>query len=232
MSTNVRVAILDDHQSIIDGYMYRLSQCPEIEVVATAAFAEDLERIFAEYTIDVLLLDVNVPTSKDNPNPYPILHEIPRWLQLYPGLSILVISMHDQRTLIKNVMEAGASGYILKDDPETIRELGAVVRSIAHGGIYFSQKAHQQMLKHQSEIAELTGRQIEVISLCAAYPDKTSADLAEELGIAHSTVRNLLSSAYLRLGVRNRVAAITRARQLGLIAPLLTTAGSAALDQG
>jgi DNA-binding NarL/FixJ family response regulator len=226
MPPKIRVAILDDHQSIIDGYRFRLSQSPEIEVVATTAYAVELENVLTERPVDVLILDVNVPTGQDNANPYPILYAIPRWLQQYPQLSILVISMHDQRTLIKNVMEAGASGYILKDDPDTIRELASVVRAVAGGGIHFSQRAHRYLLKDQSEAAELTGRQVEVISLCAAYPNKTSSDLAQEMGIANSTVRNLLSSAYLRLGARNRVAAITKARQLGLIAPPISYAES------
>jgi DNA-binding NarL/FixJ family response regulator len=213
----IRVAILDDHQSIIDGYLFRLSQTSDIEVVVTAGNAEELERRLARSRPDVLLLDIHVPTSPDNPNPYPILHAIPMWLQAYANLAVLVISMHTQRTLIKAVMEAGANGYILKDDTATIRELASVIRSVASGGIYFSPQAHQQLLKHQSEKPELTPRQTEALSLAAAYPDKTSADLAKELGVANSTARNLLSSAYLRLGVRSRVAAINKARQLGLI---------------
>ena len=55
--------------------------------------------------------------------------------------------------------------------------------------------------------------------MCAARPDLTSAALAQELNLAHSTVRNLLSSAYYRLGVSNRAAAVAKARHLGLIAP-------------
>ena len=59
----VRVAILDDHQSIIDGYIYRLSSTPEIEVVATANYGEELEPVLAKYPADVLLLDLSVRTS-------------------------------------------------------------------------------------------------------------------------------------------------------------------------
>lgn len=65
----------------------------------------------------------------------------------------------------------------------------------------------------------LTPRQLEVLSLSAALPDLSSAQLAQRLGIAASTLRNMMSEAYLRLGVHNRAAAIAKARQLGLITP-------------
>lgn len=222
MTTNtIRVTILDDHQSIIDGYMYRLSTSNNIEVVATISYGEELEQTLAAHPSDVLLLDINVPTSTDNPNPYPILHLIPNLLQKHPNLNILVISMFAERSLIKAVMEAGASGYVLKDDQATIRDLANVAASIAHGGIYFSQKAHKLFLKNQriDDSAPLTTRQLEALSLCAAYPDATTAHLAGKMSVSHSTVRNLLSGAYLRLGVPNRTAAIEKARQLGLITP-------------
>jgi DNA-binding NarL/FixJ family response regulator len=149
------------------------------------------------------------------------MHAIPSLLQKYPDLNILVISMHADRSLIRSVMEAGASGYVLKDDREMLQDLGNVVQLIANGGIYFSQKAHQFMLtqKTMPNSERLSTRQLEVLSLCAAYPDSTSAELAKKMSVANSTVRNLLSGAYLRLGVHNRTAAIAKARQLGLITP-------------
>ncbi len=221
MDKKIRVTILDDHQNIIDGYMYRLSAAPQIEVAAAIHFGDELETTIADHPTDVLLLDVNVPTSAENPNPYPILHAIPKLLQTYAGLNILVISMYAERGLIRAVMEAGASGYILKDDQTTAQDLGSVVMSIAGGGIYFSQKAHQLYIKHLSKEGELlTVRQLEALSLCAAYPNDTTAEFAKRMTVSNSTVRNLLSTAYLKLGVNNRAAAIARAQQLGLITPI------------
>lgn len=219
MSPKIHIAILDDHQSIIDGYLFRLSQTPEVEVVATSFFASDLERMLQEHPVDVLILDIQVPTSPENLNPYPILHVIPRLLQNYPRLNVLVISVHNQAAMIRNVMEAGASGYILKDDYTSIQQLGSIVRSIASGGIYLSQEAYTQLAKKMPESNSLTPRQLEILSLCASFPDATTAELANRLGIANSTLRNLLSEAYIRLNVRNRAAAIAKARQLGIITP-------------
>ena len=219
MTQKIKVAILDDHQSIIDGYKYRLSISSEIEVVAEAYTGEDLEPLLDRVPVDVLILDISVPTSKTNSSPYPILYLIPKLLDTYPDLSILVISMHDQRTIIHAVLEAGASGYILKDDQPMIQNLASAVRSIANGGVCFSRSLSDLLLDNTTENQTLTARQAEVLSLLVAYPDLTTADTAQRLNVAHSTVRNLLSAAYLRLGVRNRAAAILEARRLGLVTP-------------
>ncbi|GAB4579472.1 MAG: response regulator transcription factor [Anaerolineales bacterium] len=216
----IRVAILDDHQSIIDGYVYRLSREPGLEVVATALFGDQLDAILASGPVDVLLLDVNVPASKENLNPYPLLHLLPKLIQQYPKLNILIISMMSQPALIKAVIEAGASGFILKDDQETIRELGSVVRSVAKGGIHLSRKAHQDLYRRLPMEKTIAPRQQEVLSLCAAFPDMTTAEIADKLGVANSTVRNLLSNVYLRLNVRSRAAAIAEAQRLGLLPPV------------
>lgn len=221
MGRQIRVAILDDHQSILDGYIFRLSKDPEISVVGTLSYGEALEPLLEQQGVDVLLLDVQVPTSPENSNPYPILYQIPRLLQTYPRLEILVISMHSQRTLIHALMESGASGYILKDDQASIRDLAAIIHSVASGGIYLSDQAYRQVMKSQGGGIDLplSSRQMEALSLCAAYPDENTAELARRMGIVNSTMRNLLSLAYLKLNVRNRTAAIAKARLLGLIAP-------------
>ena len=224
----VRVAILDDHQSIIDGYIYRFSSTQEIEVVATPTYGDELEPLVAKHALDVLLLDLSVRTSLENPNPFPILHLIPKLLQKQANMSILVISMFAEPGLMRSLIEAGASGYVLKDDQAAFRELGNIVLSVAHGGIFFSKKAHNLYL--QAERLEngdrLTPRQLEVISLCAAYPDASTADLGQMMSISNSTVRNLLSSLYLRLGVHSRTAAVEKAREMGLVTPRPPTLAS------
>lgn len=219
MAKKIRVAIVDDHQGIIDGYLYRLSRAPNIEVVATLLYGAGLEELLARQPVDVLVLDVQVPTSPENPNPYPVLHLIPKLLQLHPNLDILVISMHAQRTLIHAILEAGASGYILKEDQAAIRELASIICAVANGGIHLSPLAYQQLARRNTgELTQpLSIRQREALSLCAAFPDASSADLAQRMNIANSTLRNILSDAYLKLNVRSRAAAIARARQLGLI---------------
>ena len=221
MSDKIRVTILDDHQSIVDGYRFRLGSSHRVQVVVAIGIGADLEPTLEKHPTDVLILDVGVPTSAENSNPYPILHVIPTLLQKYPNLVILVISMHAERSMIRAVMEAGSSGYILKDDQTTLRDLENVVISVASGGIHLSRQANDVFLRGgtvENEIG-LSKRQQEALSLCLAYPNNTTAELAKKMSISNSTIRNLLSGAYIKLEVRTRIAAVTKARQLGLITP-------------
>jgi two-component system nitrate/nitrite response regulator NarL len=221
-ATKIKVAILEDHQSIVDGYLYRLNAEPKIQVVATIFFGEDIEPTLAQTQVDVLLLDVQVPTSESNPNPYPILHSISTLRQSHPTMNILAISMHTQAVLIQALVDAGVSGYIYKDDYASIKQLARIISIVANGGVYFSEAAHRQLQQRRSEATRplLSPRQIEVLSLCASYPDSSSDELARRLGVASSTLRNLLSNAYVRLGVRSRAAAIAKIQKMGLIPPL------------
>lgn len=220
---NVKVAILDDHQSIIDGYLYRLQQTPEIEVVATASYGCQLEQILQEHLVHLLLLDISVPMSPEEPTPTPTLHLITKLLAQYQDLAILPVSMHTERALIKAAVQAGASGYILKDDQSTLRKLDRVILSVANGGMYFSKQAHHILMREPvTNQPALTTRQIEVLSLFAAHPQMTSAEAARKLNVADSTVRNLLSDSYLRLNVPNRSSAIIKAQQLNLL-PTVTS---------
>jgi DNA-binding NarL/FixJ family response regulator len=219
MPIHIRVAILDDHQSIIDGYCYRISSAPHIQVVATALFGEELEPMLDNHEVDVLLLDISVPNSPENNNPFPILYMIPRLLQRHPNLNILVISMYTQHALVETLVNAGISGYIFKDDQASVQQLAKIVEIVAGGGIYFSQGAYRDLRGQQAE-SILTPRQLEALSLCAAQPDGDTVVLANRLGITGSTLRNLLSGAYLRLGVRTRAAAIAKAQKLGIF-PLM-----------
>lgn len=222
MDKNLRVAILDDHPAVIDGYTFRLETDPGIQVVGWAGLGDDLEPMLLKSTPDVLILDVKVPISHENVNPYPILNVIPMLIDRYPGINILVISMLSQRSLIKAILDAGASGYILKDDWVAMRDLASIVRMVAGGSIYLAQTLYHELLKRptgQLLGQKLAPRQLEVLSLCSAYPDSSTYELAVKMGVAHSTVRNLLSGAYLKLDVRNRTAAVVKARQMGLITP-------------
>lgn len=219
MPSTIRVSILDDHQTIIDGYIHRLHNTPGIEVVATALSGEELESMLAENPTDVLILDVQVPTSKENPNLYPILNLIPNLLEKYSDLAIIVISMHNQPSMIKAIMEMGVSGYILKEDYETIQNLGKIILAMNKESVHLSQQAYKQLFRRTPTKIDLTTRQLEALSLCATYPEATLAKIAQQMGIADSTVRNILSDAYHRLNVRTKSTAVVKAQQLGLIPP-------------
>ena len=218
MAKPIRVTILEDHQSTIDGYIYRLGNLSDIDIVAVLRYGEELAPSLEKEPSDVLLLDFSIPTSESNPNVYPTLTEIPKLLQLYPNLDVLVITMFADRGIIHAVMEAGANGYVLKDDSAAIQDLANIVRSVADGGIYLSERAGQLYRKQlNNNDRTLTRRQLEVLLLCAAFPSSKTAELAYKMSVSNSTVRNLLSGAYLKLDAHTRAGALQKARQMGLL---------------
>jgi DNA-binding NarL/FixJ family response regulator len=219
----INVGILDDHSAITAGYQVKLDNLPDIRVAWTATYYSEVANYLAKISTHVVILDVEVPNSPSDQNPFPILHAIPSLLDKYPELEIVIISMFDRRALIRNLMQAGASGYILKDDKISYDYLPDIIRRLARGEIYYSPTAEKLISGESNNELILTPRQLEALSLKTSRPNFTTKELAEEMNIAPSTVRNLLSEVYTRLGVRNITGAIAKARQLDLITPTKKT---------
>lgn len=217
MKKVVRIVILEDHQPAVDGYHYRLSQHKEFEIVAVATYGEELIPILQQHPADVLLLDIGVPISEENRDPFPTLSLIVELRERYPELKIIVISMHGERTLIEAALKAGVNGYLLKDDRIAIQNLGGTIHTVLQGGSYLSQYTLEKLSGAKVPPVSLSARQLQILSMCAANPNLTKAEIAKSLNIADSTVRNLLTSVYQRLGVRNLTAAIAAARALGIL---------------
>ncbi len=218
MEKSLQVGILEDHIGTSYGYILILQNRPHINIAWQAEYYEDVTEMMQTTPVDVLILDAKVPTSRQDTTNYPLLHAIPDLLNTYPELAILIISAHNQPALIKNAKIVGSSGYILKSDTATINQLPEIIRNLAAGGICFPKSSSYEQ-SHQKTIPELTPRQLEVLSLKASAPGMTTKAIALKLEIAPPTVRNLLSDAYERLGVNTMVAALDRARQLGLLLP-------------
>jgi DNA-binding NarL/FixJ family response regulator len=219
VTKKIAVGILDDHPAVIAGYEALFGDSKDLEVKWTARFYESVWPNLEKYPTDVLILDASVDISPENPNTFPILHEIPALLETYPEMAILVISMHARPAFIKAIRKTGASGYILKDDVESNENLPDIVLAVAGGEIYYSPEAEKMISEPTIEKTKLTKRQIEILSVCASSPNMTTHELAEKLDLAPSTMRNHLSEIYFRLGVRKMASAIVEARQLGLITP-------------
>ncbi len=217
MQSMFTVAILENHQGTIDGYTYRLSMVPEIKIKATCLYAEELEKLLKKEPVDLLITAIDVHVGKENRNPFSILYFIDEIKKEWPLLKLLVISYVNQHQLVRSLLEAGINGFILKDDQQSIQQLGKIVEVIAGGGVYFSDGLRQDLYSQSASPMSLTRRQFEVISLCAAYPDEDTFTLAKRLHISGSTLRNILSAIYEKMGVRTRAAAILKARQLGII---------------
>lgn len=149
MKRVIRIAILDDHQSIVDGYLYRLSKDSNIKIIAMGSYGEELMPILENNSLDVLLLDLSLPVSASNRSIYPIINSIPKIIHKYPELKILIITMFSNRTIIENVLKYGASGYIVKDDHQSIRNLANIVNILADGGVYVKQITLRKPVRRQ-----------------------------------------------------------------------------------
>ncbi|MCX6079180.1 MAG: response regulator transcription factor [Chloroflexi bacterium] len=217
----VNVSIMEDHQGIIDGYLYRLNNDKTLNIAGIARYGADLEPMLASTPTDIIILDMEVQISATDTSIFPILQTIPKLIKKYPKMTILVISMFSQIVLIERLVELGISGYIFKNDSEAIQNLAQVISTLSQGGTYFSQGIIPKLrsLNKQSSSSLLSPRQLEALSLCVAYPDNTTDDLAIRLGVSSSTFRNTLSSAYERLGVHTRRAAIAYFQKLGINEP-------------
>jgi DNA-binding NarL/FixJ family response regulator len=215
----VHIGILEDHIATATGYKALLESNKRLKICWSAQYFNEVEPNLAEHKTDVLILDVGVDNTPSDPNPFPILHAIPIMLSRYPEMAILIISMYNRRALIKATQRAGAVGYILKDDFSSFDILDQIILDIADGGIYFSPEAEKLLYLPREDAPSLTKRQSEILSFIASSPNLTTGELAKQLNIAPSTIRNHLSEAYIRLGVNRLPSAISKARQLGLITP-------------
>jgi len=217
MSHSTKIAIIEDHQGIIDGYKFRLQNAEDIEIVDIAMNGEELDALLAvRQEIDILIMDINVPVSSQNNNYFPILQLVPKILENHTNIRDLIVSMLSELNLVKELVDAGISGYVVKGDVESIRALPTVLRKIHRGELYFSESINGKLQEFVNQFG-LTNRQLEILSVCAAYPDLTSDQVAEMIDITSSSLRTTLSAVYSRLNVRSKAAAIFKAKDLGLI---------------
>jgi DNA-binding NarL/FixJ family response regulator len=214
----VNVAILEDHPIVITGYETTLKKSAEINLVGSALFGEDLMPLLARNKVDVLILDIEVPVSPKNENSCPFFQMLTEVFDTYPEIGVLVISSYKGNTTVSETLGAGVTGYLFKDDVESMDALAEKVLTVANGDRCLSKKAElalERLEKRHKTKHDLTKRQIEVLSLCQSYPNLTTRQIAGKLEVAPSTIRNLLSDSYTRLQVRNIKGAITKFRELG-----------------
>ncbi|MES9898359.1 MAG: response regulator transcription factor [Sedimenticola sp.] len=171
----IRVILVDDHRLVLDGIMARLESVEDIEVVGQAGNgAEAIEQV-AEKQPDVVLMDLAMPVM-NGLEATKILHKD------YPETRILILSMHDSREYIVQLMEAGASGYVLKD--VSCDELVNAIRTVDQGNTHFSAGASQSLFCRSEDV--LTQREESVLKLLAE--GNNNKQIARLLDISVRTV--------------------------------------------
>lgn len=212
LQTSIQVALLSNHQAEIDGIRYRLAEESRIRIVGVSHFGSHLASLLAREPADVLLADRAAPTAPENPKPYLHLRHLMALRGACPALKIVMISSRNATNDTEIACRQGIHGYILKEDRDAWIDLAAIIRQIAAGRSYFSAPLEKAPIDLDVGPHELTSRQLEVLDLLTEHPDMTTHEVALQLDVANSTVRNLLSQAYTRLGVSTRAAAIARLR--------------------
>ncbi|GAL67821.1 response regulator [Jejuia pallidilutea] len=176
----IRLAIAEDHQSLIDGIKLLLEYEDGISIVGTANDGEALMEIVAKKQPNVVLTDIRMPKMDG-------IEAVKQIKKKYPSIKILAFTMFDQTEAIQQMLEAGASGYILKNS--ALKEVYEAIVTVYRGETYFDANINTNILN--SEIKNkpkgiLTKRQIEILELIAQ--GKTSREIADLLFIGIHTV--------------------------------------------
>ena len=204
----IRVYIVDDHYVVIEGLKSLLLSEKDIEVVGHALNAKDCLRYFLLNKADIILMDINMP-GKDGVQ---LCKEIKT---LYPDVMVLALSTYNQDSYIRQMMDNGSSGYILKNTDK--EELIEAIHAIYRGRTFLSFEVGQVLksqTQHNSQLPILTRREKEVLALVSN--GLTTLEIAQKLYISETTVnshrRNLLdkvnaknTAALIRFAIDNKL---------------------------
>jgi DNA-binding NarL/FixJ family response regulator len=155
----VKILLVDDHPLVRDGLRARLESAPHLNVVAEAgSSAEALERA-GEYHPDLVLMDVNMRGGSGIEATFQLTAR-------FPGIAVLMLSMHDKPEYVSQAMGAGARGYVLKDAPG--KDIVLAIDTVMGGGIYYSAALARQLANPAVPSDQLTAREHEVLGHIAA----------------------------------------------------------------
>jgi two-component system, NarL family, nitrate/nitrite response regulator NarL len=182
MST-IKLAIVDDHQIVIDGLHSLLKGHTQYEIVLESTKPETILEQLKKQPIDILLTDVMMPVMTG----VELAREVKKQ---FPAIKIITLSMNGEGSLVNQMIdESDISGYLLKNIGQT--EFLKALDKIAAGGIYFSDEVLQEMLKaserkKETQETKLTNREIEIVRLIEK--EYSNKKIAEELFLSERTV--------------------------------------------
>jgi DNA-binding NarL/FixJ family response regulator len=181
-ASTIRILLADDHTILRQGLKLILSSQPDLQVVGEAANGHEVVGLAQELRPDIVLLDVAMPELNG-------IDATRRMMEANPKLRILVLSMHKEAVYVREILRAGARGYLLKDVIDT--ELLNAVRSVARGDGYVSPAVSSALLSDYRQnihnpIDLLTKREREVLQLIAE--GKTNKEVAAKLNLSVYTV--------------------------------------------
>lgn len=209
----INLLIADDHQVVIDGLRSLLSLEADFNVVGEALNGKMVLEALKDQKVDVVLLDINMPVM-DGIETAKLMREH------YPDVKILILTMYNKPEFIRNILEAGASGYVLKNAGK--EELIDAIRKVEKGEEYFSISVTKTMMESfrsgsDSNKVVLTKRERGVLTLIAEG-DKTS-EIAEKLLISTHTVDTHRYNLLSKLNIKNTAGLVRYAIKNGFTKP-------------
>ncbi len=209
MENKIRIMLVDDHAVVRSGLSAFLSVNPDLELIGEAENGEQAVVRAAMLKPDVILMDLMMPVMDGVTATAAIKKQ-------NPGIQVIALTSFQEDELVRNVMKAGAVGYLMKN--VTARELAAAIRAAKDGKMTLSPEAAQALVRASQQAQEtetLTEREHEVLKLMVE--GLNNAEIAERLVVSLSTIKYHISNILMKLGVDNRVAAVTAALQKKLV---------------
>ena len=211
---SIRVLVADDQSMVRAGFRMLLSTPEDIEVVAEAANGLEAVEKAARFRPTVVLMDIRMPELDG-------LEATRRILAADEAARILILTTFDLDEYVYEALRAGASGFVLKDDPP--EQLLAAIRTVAGGDALLSPAVTKRVIKQFTRIprpapprqlGELTERELDVFRLIAR--GLSNAEIGQELYISDTTVKTHITHILQKLDLRDRVQAVVLAYETGL----------------
>lgn len=205
--SKIRLLLVDDHPIVLDGIKSHLCAQPEFEVVADAANGQEALRKAKLNLPDVILMDISMPHMNG-------LEAISHLRKQVPNAKILILTMHESKEYIAQVVRSGARGYLLKDSAPA--ELVGAIKAVHAGEVYFSPSVSKVLVQEMTSNAgspsnqpeqPLTDREREVLSLIAE--GLLNKQIADKLGIGVRTIETHRERIMRKLDIHT-VAGLTK----------------------
>ncbi len=206
----IRVLIADDHAIVRRGLRQILSEERDLVVEAEAGSGDELLRALAQYSVDVVVLDLSMPGR----NGLEVLADVRRER---PKLPVLILSMHREDQLAVRALAAGAAGYVSKDSAPV--ELLQAIRKVVRGGRYVSETLAEslalQLQEAPPDVARLSDREFEVLRQLAA--GRRVKEIAADLALSSKTVSTYRARILEKLELRTNADLTLFAAARGLV---------------
>lgn len=203
----VRVLVVDDHPVVRAGMVGLLSGEPDLEVVGEAADGAVAVTLAGQVNPDVVLMDLRMPVLDG-------VAATEQILAAHPRVRVVVLTTYETDTDILRAVEAGATGYLLKDTPQ--EDLVEAIRAAARGETVLAPSVARRLVAQVRNSGDrLTARELEVLAGVAR--GGSNAQIGAELFIAEATVKTHLLRIFAKLGVDDRTRAVTTALERGIL---------------